>query len=139
VTSKDVPENARALLRDHVESYEQLEVLLLLRAEVGVPWTPDAVAERLRIDMGSAESALQHLATHGLVELQRQTGVTDRFCYKPQTSALATAAAALAQAYEERRAAVMALLSANAIERVRASVLHTFAEAFRLRKRKPDG
>jgi hypothetical protein len=41
------PRDVQILLRDHIESYEQLELLLLLRAERGLAWTEQALGERL--------------------------------------------------------------------------------------------
>jgi len=139
VNAQDLPEIVRALLRDHVESYEHLEVLLLLRREKRLTWTARDTAEKLHIGVVASAGALQHLVTHELIEREPESAGSDRFRYKPRSPTLEAAVAALAVAYDDRRVAVMALLSANAIERVRTSALNTFSEAVRLRRRKNDG
>lgn len=47
--TSELPPDVTRLLRDHIESYEQLELLLLLREELGHSWTEEALSARLGI------------------------------------------------------------------------------------------
>lgn len=131
----DLPEDVRALLREHIESYEQLEVLLLLRRERYEEWTVTGLAARLQVRAELIGSALAGLEMAGLVVA---TGVASpaHLAYRPATAALDAAAGRLDREYAERPIRIIQLMSANAIERVRISALQTFAEAFVLKKKK---
>ena len=62
-----------------------------------------------------------------------------RFAYRPTSSGLDAAAGRLDREYAERPIRIIQLMSANAIERVRTAALHTFADAFVLKKKDSDG
>ena len=132
-----LPEDVRALLHEHIESYEQLEVLLLLRRERYEEWTAEALAARLRVRGELVRSALEGLKASGLVVA---TGVApSRFAYRPASSGVDAAAGRLDREYAERPIRIIQLMSANAIDRVRTAALHTFADAFVLKKKDTDG
>lgn len=133
----DLPEDVRALLHEHIESYEQLEILLLLHRERYENWTPQGVTTRLRLPAELIRSALTGLKASGLVEA---TGADPaRFAYRPASSGLDAAVGRLAREYSERPISIIKLMSANAIERLRSAALHTFADAFVLKKDKNSG
>jgi hypothetical protein len=132
----ELPEDVRALLHEHIESYEQLETLLLLRRERYEHWTSDALAARLRLRPEHIEPALAGLAASGLV--QADGGAPRRFAYRPASSGLDAAAGGLEREYTERPILIIQLMSANAIERLRTAALHTFADAFVLNKKGKD-
>jgi hypothetical protein len=134
----DLPEDVRALLHEHIESYEQLEILLLLRRERYEDWTPQGLATRLHLRAELIESALAGLKASGLVQA---TGADPmpRFAYRPASSGLDAAVGRLDREYSERPISIIQLMSANAIERVRTAALHTFADAFVLKKDKTRG
>ena len=133
----DLPEDVRALLHEHIESYEQLEVLLLLRRERHEEWTVASMAARLHLREELIGSALEVLKASGIVAV---TGADPepRFAYRPASSGLDAAAGRLDREYAERPIRIIKHMSANAIERVRTAALHTFADAFVLKK-KDDG
>lgn len=135
-STEDLPEDVRALLNEHIESYEQLEVLLLLRRERYEEWTVDGLATRLHVREELVGSALEGLKAAGLVVA---TSSTPRFAYRPTSSGLDAAAGRLDREYAERPIRIIQLMSANAIERVRTAALHTFADAFVLKKKDSDG
>lgn len=130
----DLPEDVRALLHEHIESYEQLEVLLLLRRERYEEWTLEALAARLHVREELIGSALEGLEAGGLVAA---TGAAPapRFAYRPASSGLDAAAGRLDREYAERPIRIIQLMSANSIERLRTAALHTFAESFVLKKK----
>lgn len=126
------------LLRDHIESYEQLELLLLLRAEPDHPWTVDALSARLRIPASLVLLALDALQTAGFVNA-RPFGAEKQYACVAQTDYVEATLARLVQAYREHPIPILKQMSANAIERVRTAALRTFADAFILRKDNKDG
>ncbi len=129
----DLPEDVRALLHEHIESYEQLEILLLLRRERYEQWTEEGLSARLRVRAELIETALAALKASGLIEAAG--AVPTRFAYRPASSGLDAAAGRLEREYAERPILVIQLMSANAIERLRTAALHTFADAFVLSKK----
>ena len=136
--AEDLPEDVRALLNEHIESYEQLEVLLLLRRERYEEWTIAGLAARLRVRDELIGSALEGLKAGGLV-VATSAAPAPRFAYRPTSSGLDAAAGRLDQEYAQRPIRIIQLMSANAIERVRTAALHTFADAFVLKKKDSDG
>jgi DNA-binding transcriptional regulator LsrR (DeoR family) len=135
--ASDLPDDVRALLHGHIESYEQLETLLLLRREHHEAWTTEGLAARLHVRAELVERALARLKASGLVEA---TGTAPtRFAYRPTSSGLDAAAGRLEREYAERPILIIQLMSANALGRLRTAALHTFADAFVLKKDKKDG
>jgi len=130
----DLPEDVCALLHEHIETYEQLEVLLLLRRERYEKWTVPGLAARLQVRAELIGSALEGLEAAGLVAV---TGAA-HFAYRPATSILDAATGRLDQEYTERPIPIIQLMSTNAIERVRNAALHTFADSFVLKKKDKD-
>lgn len=134
--TSDLPEDVRALLYKHIESYEQLETLLL-RREPDVEWTAAGLAARLHVGAELIEGALARLKASGLVA---PTGAAPtRFAYRPASSGLDAAAGRLEHEYAERPLLVIRRMSANSLERLRTAALHTFADAFVLKKGRKDG
>jgi predicted ArsR family transcriptional regulator len=132
----ELPEDVRALLHEHIESYEHLETLLLLRRERHEQWTSEALAARLRVRPELIAAALANLKAGGMVEA---TGVTPtRFVYRPSSSGIDAAVGRLQREYTERPILIIQLMSANAIERLRTAALQTFADAFVLSKKDKD-
>lgn len=138
MAADDLPEEVQKLLRDHIESYEQLEVLLLLRTELDHPWTVDALSARFRIAASLVSLALDGLQTGGFVEA-RAHGAEKQYAYIAQSNHVEATLRQLIQAYREHPIPILKQMSANAIERVRTAALRTFADAFILRKDKKDG
>lgn len=136
-STDDLPDDVRALLHEHIESYEQLEVLLLLRRERYEEWTAEALAARLRVREELVASALEGLKASGLVVAT--SAAPSRFAYRPASSGADATAGRLEREYAERPIRIIQLMSANAIDRVRTAALHTFADAFVLKKKDTDG
>jgi len=134
----DLPEEVQRLLRDHIESFEQLELLLLLRAGLDHPWTVEALSARLRIPASLVLLALDELQTAGFVTA-RALGAEKQYTYVAQGSHVEATLERLARAYHEHPIPILKQMSANAIQRVRTAALRTFSDAFILRKDKKDG
>ncbi len=135
--ASDLPDDVRALLHEHIESYEQLEILLLLRRERYEHWTGEALAARLHVRAELIQTALAGLKASGLIEASG--AAPTRFAYRPTSSGLDAAVGRLEREYAERPILIIQLMSANAIERLRTAALHTFADAFLLKKDKDRG
>jgi hypothetical protein len=121
----------RAFLRDHIESHEQLEALLLTYRAPRV-WSAEEVAQALRLSPESADATLRHLVGQHL--LASAGGEARGYRCAPGTPELAARVAALAAARVEQPLAILEIMSSQAIERMRRSALQTFAEAFKLRR-----
>jgi hypothetical protein len=134
----DLPEDVRTLLNEHIESYEQLEVLLLVRRARYEEWTVAGLAARLHVREELIGAALEGLEAAGLVAATSAAPVP-RFAFRPRSSGLDAAAGRLDREYAERPIRIIQLMSANAIERLRTAALHTFADAFVLKKDGKDG
>lgn len=129
----DLPDDVKRLLREHIFSVEQLEILLLLRSNPQRAFDASAVHEQLRTSETSAAARLLDLAERGFL-VQVSKAPETSFRYAPSTSSLAATTDRLAQAYAERRYRVIELVFSKPIENLR-----VFAGAFRFRKDKSDG
>jgi predicted ArsR family transcriptional regulator len=128
-----LPSELHAFVLDHVESFEQLEILVLLLRDRARAWTDAETAAELRLDPSSARASLEELERHGLAARGEQAQARPAWCFRARDPALDALATRLARAYAEQRVAVVELMAACAVERIRTSALRTFAEAFRLR------
>jgi len=137
MTSDRLPDSVQTLLREHVSTFEQLEVLLLMHAHPHDDWTATAVAERSHIPEDLVNRGLTDLSGSGLIEQVRENPAA--YCFAPRTTHLRQAAADLAVAYRDQRALVMSTMSVNAIERIRSETLRAFSDAFVLRRKDDDG
>jgi hypothetical protein len=117
--SKDVA----GFLTSHIGSLEQLEVLLLLQRTSPKSWSPDAIANELRVNATSVRGRLEDLGKRGLI-----TAETEGHRYDPRNSADATIRR-VADAYRERRVAVISFIFSR-----KESSMQTLADAFRVKK-----
>jgi hypothetical protein len=130
--SNDLPEDVRQFIADHIESVEQLEILLLLHQHGGRVWTAESVARELRIAPLSAGERLDELARASI--LSRIQGSATEYRYAPGSASLQAAVSGLATAYSERRVTVINFIFSKPVDKIR-----TFADAFRLRKDDDNG
>jgi biotin operon repressor len=138
--AEELPKDLQSLVRDHIESYEQLELLLLLRAERGVAWSGEALSARLRISSTLVSEALAKLQSGGFVVASTaEAAGGPTHAYRVQAADLEATIERLSQAYKEQPMPIIKLMCANSIERVRTAALRTFADAFILRKDKDRG
>jgi len=116
-------------LARHINSVEELEVLLHARQSPGRSWSPADMARELYSHPTSIEQRFQRLLGAGLL----RESAAGHFQYAPRSAELDQVVARLADTYRERRVAVVSLIASKPIENVRA-----FSDAFRLRKRKEE-
>ncbi|HEX5658002.1 MAG TPA: hypothetical protein VFX59_12440 [Polyangiales bacterium] len=104
-----VPASVRELIRERLQALEQLEILLVMHGEPTRTWSVEELASQQQIGEILVEAALAHLAHHGFI-----TQHAGRFRYQPRASV-----DELARSYEAARPEVLALISSDAMGRVR--------------------
>jgi hypothetical protein len=132
VTQNGIPDDARRLLAQHINSVEQLEILLLLRRRPDESWTAAAVAEELRTSELSATKRLHDLRGRGF--LTSSDPSDEAFRYGPATDWLRNAVDRVSELYAERPHGVIDLIFSKPIDNLR-----VYADAFRYRKDDSDG
>ncbi|HEU4407080.1 MAG TPA: hypothetical protein VFS43_17560 [Polyangiaceae bacterium] len=122
----DFPDELKRFVAAHLDTVDQLEVLLLLQRRPAEVWTPQRVSDELRTSPMSAAVRLARLCATGLCE-EAEGGVRLR----PADASVERAVQLVAAAYRERRVSLIALIYARPPEGVR-----DFADAFRLKRDK---
>jgi len=132
-----VDEAVRAFLRDYIDSFESLEVLLLLHRE-RTDWTADELCRRFKIRARVIDDALASLIRAGLVNTAEQDVLTS-YRYADEDVVRGALITSLECTYRDEPIKIMQLMSANAIERLRNGAIRAFADAFVFRKDKGRG
>jgi hypothetical protein len=132
VSDTGLPDDVKKFIADHINSVEQLEVLLLLHGQPQREWSAEAVSQELRIDPASAAERLVDLQARGLLAVSEASDPLYR--YQPQNSNLEYTVNDLAKSYQEYRVTVISLIFSKPIDKIR-----TFADAFKFRKDKGNG
>jgi hypothetical protein len=124
-----VADDVRRFIHDNINSVEQLEVLLLLRAEPHTDWNAEEVSRRLFTVPDSVSTRLEDLHALGLLKRGEGSGTTAIYCYGPQDMKSDEAIAKLDRLYRERKDTVIQLIFSRPPDRIQ-----TFSDAFRLRR-----
>lgn len=124
-----LPPEVQALLFQCIESYEQLEILLLLRARPSRAWSAHAIASELTIAAPMAEDACRSLCQNDLLSMLTGTG-QQLFEYAAATPELDAAVRELARAYTDQPLEIIRAMTANAFARLRMKALGVFTDAF---------
>lgn len=130
----DLSARLQEFLLHNVESYEQLEVLLLLGSSPKLAWRVAAIAQRSQRTESIVADALQHLCERRLVS---KAGGIDAFHCAALDATAGEAVAQLVQMYEASPHILMRAMTANAIERLRANAAGAF-DALRTSRKKED-
>jgi hypothetical protein len=138
LTDPPIPEDVRLLLRDRVESLDELGIVLLLHLSAGSVWTPSEVAEKLRMPESAAEGGLSALAARELLVVTGDAR-NRRFSFSPRSDALRQATNRLAGVYRDDPLQIMRLISAHSMERIRNAAARAFADSFLLGRKPTDG
>jgi hypothetical protein len=132
-----LPDEVATFIRERIETFEQLETLLLLQAQPDRAWTNELVSSELNIAPRLASDALDHLCRCNLLDVRvGEEKVT--FRYAPGTTELDRAVKELVRSHRENRIELMRVLSANAVQRLRTSAIQMFADAFLVGRKKND-
>lgn len=132
ILATGIPDLASTLIVDHIESVEQLEVLLLLHRSAPRVVKSSEAASELRIDGASAQRRMEDLVVRGLLE-----GEADGFVYRPGNSRDGQVRS-LAEAYRERRVSVITLIFSKP-QKAASDPARALADAFRLKRGPKDG
>lgn len=128
----DISPQVRAFVNDHISSVAQLEVLLLLRHAADRSWSIKDLSEEFRTDPVWLNQVLHDWCERGIVE--KSDDALPAYRYRAGTPELDQAVSDLAQAYLVHRVRVTELIYSKPSGAIRA-----FADAFDLRKPKPNG
>jgi hypothetical protein len=121
-----VPTVVRRFIAAEIESVEQLEVLLLLRAAADKEWTANEVARALVTQVESARGWLERMVGAGLLSARDES-----YRYAPPTKEVDETIDGLAESYANYRVTVIGLIFSKPSERVT-----LFSDAFRIRRGK---
>jgi hypothetical protein len=121
-------ERLRRFLPEHVETFEELELRIVMSARPDEAVTEQEAATQIGCVVDEARDALRHLVERGfLVPDSGARGPPSRYAPSDPDLQLARSWSALAQ-----------LMSANAVERMRRN-LQAFADAFFLGRKRNGG
>jgi hypothetical protein len=129
----DENDDLRAFLRDNVSSFEELETLLFFARAPRRRWKVRDVSVSLRLTDELTRDALNALP--GTLIARDSSGTETTYFYAPARD-LELLVERLRSAYEEQRLAVVQIMTANAMERMRSSAARRLADAFRLDRSK---
>ena len=131
-------ERIRLFLLAHVESFEELELLLVLASSPDRSETAQSAAARSGVPVADARQTLEHLAAHGFLVVDTQ-GTGPAFRYRPTAIEIREGVDALLRAQAQSRTMLGQLMSTNAVERMRRWNAKAFADAFVIGRKKDDG
>jgi hypothetical protein len=119
-------ESLQRFVRERLPSFEQVEIVLLLRSDRARAWSAPEVSERLGTPPESTAMRLFLLASNGVVAFEG--GGIPRYRYAADAS-LEALFDELAEAHAQRRDALVALVGGAPVDPLR-----SFADAFKLKK-----
>lgn len=118
-------ENLERFIRERLPSTEQVEIVLLLRAEPERAWSAPEVSQRLGTPPESTAMRLFLLASNGVVTFDG-TGGVPKYRHNPADQALIDE---LAEVFEARPGAIYDVVGAPTRDPIR-----SFSDAFKLKK-----
>jgi predicted ArsR family transcriptional regulator len=121
--SRDVDQ----FIRDHINSVEQLEVLLLLMENAQQEWSAAQVAQKLYRQPVSIAGHMDALRAAGL--LTKTQGKEILYRYAPHSRTMESTVSSLDRAYRERKDTVIRLIFSRPPD-----ALRSFSDAFKFRK-----
>jgi hypothetical protein len=127
----DLPIEIQTFVVDHLDSIEQVEVLLLLRERRERAWTPSELSRELRSAPESVAKRLRGLLDKKLVTLYSEKGPGGEllYSYQPPSEKADHLVGELAEQYRTRRFSVINLILSKPADAIR-----TFADAFKIKK-----
>lgn len=117
-------------IKQHVDSVEMLEVLLLLESKPDHDWGVEDVDAVIRSSQASLQKRLEHLVALGIGVKLNST----RYRYGPISPEVRRLAENLISAFRNYRIEVIELIYAKPLQ----SIL-SFSDAFKIRKETKDG
>lgn len=108
MSSHGIPPEVQEFIFEYIDSIDQLDVMLLLRAQRDRAWTAQEVSAELRTNPGSAAHRLASLAALGLLQVENASPPSYR--YSPATPQLERVVSELAEVCRVRRHKVYELI-----------------------------
>ncbi len=128
---RELSQNLHALLDGKLDTFEKLELVLVVRA-AGQPMTVSDLAMELQVGRDVLRRVIADVAAAGVLDLVDGDAVCLRHgSWEPQI-------AEAAEIYEADPTALIKVLSRISMERIRSRAARTFADAFRLRGKGGD-
>ena len=121
-----VSPEVQRFVAEHIDSAEQLEILLLLQRSPEKQWTALDVSQAIYTVPASATLRLEALTAQGFIA--SSGGADPQYSYHPKSEVLRTQIEALSAAYRADRVSVIKLIFSRPPD-----PLQSFADAFRLR------
>jgi hypothetical protein len=132
VPDQNLSQQLQDFLTHQINSVVQVEVLLLLFASTPRWWTASQIAGELRIDEMGAAAQAEDLYRRGLLQCRQERAI--EYSYQAADTSLNDTVRQLAVAYADRRVTIISIIYSKPIDPIK-----SFADAFRLRKDKPNG
>jgi hypothetical protein len=126
VTQPSLTPEVRGFVGEHIDSAEQLEILLLLHRDPDRRWTAQEVSQAIYTVPASALMRLERLVAEGFATSSGEADPT--YVYEPRSEEIRRQVAALSDAFRKDRVAVIKLIFSRPPD-----PLQSFADAFRLR------
>jgi hypothetical protein len=123
----ELPSDIRNFINSHIDSVEQVEAIVLMRADPQREWTAEEMAKKLYTSAESASARLGHLHRKGLLSEIRSDAI--RYRYEQRTPGLRKAVEDFVEVYTKRKVAVINQIFSGPTEDVQ-----SFADAFRFRR-----
>jgi hypothetical protein len=124
---RELSNDIKEFIAEHIHSVLQLEVLLVVSQNKVKAWTPAAVGRELHLSAESAKVQLDELSRNLLTHLE--AAGEDLYHYNSSSDQLDQTLSQLAAAYATQRVAVLTLIFAKPVDKVR-----LFKETFRMIK-----
>jgi DNA-binding MarR family transcriptional regulator len=134
VTDGRIPIEITAFLRDQIQTYEQLEILVSIGRDPASEHLIAALVRDLNLDSTAGAAVVDQLSAAGLLTITHDAAGDTVRCQED----FRTLVAHLAEVYEADRIQLISEMTQNALERVRNAALRTFSSAFLLGKKR-DG
>lgn len=122
----DISHDVRQFIFEHIDSVEQLEILLLLRDRPGDVWTIQAISKQMRSSESSVRQRLMSIQSSGLIKLVGTN--PESYSYSPWSSEIDSVVKSLDESYRIRKHSVFELIF-SPLKRAR-----KFADAFTIKK-----
>lgn len=130
----DLPPNVRRLLQNGIDTFEKLELVIMLRGAPRSVMSVSELAAGLKLERPVVRRAALELRAIALVDVTAD----DEVRLVAPTSRDFDSITELARLYQDDRLAVVKTLGEIAMERIRNMASQAFADAFVIRK-KPRG